>query len=225
MSIDAVREANPKLVIRDTTDPALAAYGRLVDSSPFLGLVELANAITGIDPVANTYVASLPEFEIDPFVENLQLHFGFADIQVGYCNGPNSKLNAAEWHKSTEIDIAVTDLLLLLGKRRDIDDSGHIDSDRFECFYITKGTVLEILPEVLHFAPCKARPEGFKSIIVLPRGTNEPLLGLGAFKAGTESRFLFMRNKWLVAHPERMVLVEKGAFPGIRGENTEILLP
>jgi len=225
MSIETIRKANPGLIIRDIADPALAAYGRLVDSRPFLGLVELADAITDIDPLANIYVASLPEFEKDASIEALKLHFGLVDIQVGYCNGPNSRLNAVEWHKSSEIDIAVTDLILLLGKRRDIDETGHIDSDRFECFYIPRGATLELMPETLHFAPCKVRPEGFKSIIVLPRGTNEPLPGQGTFEVGEESRYLFMRNKWLIAHPDRKVLVERGAFPGIRGENIEILLP
>ena len=225
MSVESIREANPNLVIRDSADPALAAYGRLIDPKPFIGLVDLADAITDIYPLANTYVANLPEFELDASIGALRLHFGLVDIQIGYCNGPNSRLNAAEWHKSSEIDIAVTDLLLFLGKRHDIDGSGYIDSDRFECFYIAKGEALEILPEVLHFAPCKVLPEGFKSIIVLPRGTNEPLSGQGLPETSAESRFLYMKNKWLIAHPERKALVERGAFPGIRGENIEIALP
>ena len=225
MSLESIREANLNLTIRDSADPALAAYGRRIDSEPFIGLVDLADAITDIDPLANTYVANLPEFERDSSIETLRLHFGLVDIQIGYCNGPNSRLNAAEWHKSSEIDIAVTDLLLFLGKRYDIDESGYIDSNRFECFYLAKGEALEILPEVLHFAPCKALPEGFKSIIVLPRGTNEPLSGPGIHEASVESRFLYMRNKWLIAHPDRKILVERGAFPGIRGENIEIALP
>jgi len=225
MSVESIRAANPNLVIRDSADPALAAYGRPIDPRPFHGLIDLADAITEIDPLANTYVAHLPEFERDSSIGNLRLHFGFVDIQIGYCNGPNSRLNAAEWHKSPEIDIAVTDLLLFLGKRHDIDGSGYIDSDRFECFYFAKGEALEILPETLHFAPCKALPKGFKSIIVLPRGTNEALSGQILPETGAESRFLAMRNKWLIAHPDRKVLVDRGAFPGIRGENIGIALP
>ena len=146
-------------------------------------------------------------------------------------------MNAVEWHKSTEIDIAVTDLVLLLGKRSDIGQDGRLNSSRLECFYIAKGGALEILPEVLHFSPCKVHPEGFKSIIVLPRGTNE---ALGPGEAGLpgaeespgeaspgpvpESRFLFMKNKWLIAHPERLPLIQKGAYPGMMGENIEIFL-
>ncbi len=31
-----------------------------------------------------------------------------------------------------------------------------------------------------------------------------------------------MKNKWLVAHPERRILIERGAFAGIMGENIAI---
>lgn len=237
MNIDRIRKLNPTLRIRDEDDPLLGEYARRLDPRPFAGLAALVDSVTAIDPEKNRYVGTCPELEADPSYRLLSGYFGFADIQVGYCNGPNSKMNAVEWHKSSEIDIAVTDLVLLLGKRSDIGQDGRLNSSRLECFYITQGGALEILPEVLHFSPCKVHPEGFKSIIVLPRGTNE---ALGPGEAGLpgaeespgeaspgpvpESRFLFMKNKWLIAHPERLPLIQKGAYPGIMGENIEIFL-
>ncbi|TXT50316.1 MAG: hypothetical protein FD137_401 [Spirochaetes bacterium] len=224
MSIEHIRKCNPSIDVRSQDDPLLGEYARLIDPRPFAGLVALADRTTAIDPAVNRYVGSCPELEADPSFSLLGEYFGFADIQVGYCNGPNSKLNAVEWHKSSEIDIAVTDMILLLGKRSDIDSKGNLHSSRLECFYIAKGGSLEILPEVLHFSPCKVHPEGFKSIIVLPRGTNEALDSPKTSNAGPESQFLFMKNKWLIAHPERLPLVQKGAYPGIMGENIEIFL-
>jgi len=248
-TLERLRLANPRLAIRDLADPNFGRFGRVL-SEDFSGLAELADRITDIDPRANRYVASLADFEAPPYVERLGVYFGLAEIQIGYCNGPNSRLNAVEWHKSAEIDIAVTDLVLLLGSRADIDEFGHIDSSLLECFFIPKGAAIELLPEVLHFSPCRAHPEGFKSVIVLPRGTNDALPPEFAPKAlpkalpkdplnatltaavpqggpplaerVPESRFLFMKNKWLIAHPERLPLVERGAFPGILGENIEI---
>jgi hypothetical protein len=35
-------------------------------------------------------------------------------------------------------------------------------------------------------------------------------------------KLLFARNKWLLAHPERKPLMERGAWPGIIGNNIEI---
>lgn len=234
-TLERLRLANPRLAIRDLADPRFGRFGRVL-SEDFSELAELADRITDIDPQANRYVASLADLEAPPYMERLGLYFGLADIQIGYCNGPNSRLNAVEWHKSAEIDIAVTDLALLLGSRVDIDESGHIDSSLLTCFFIPKGAAIELLPEVLHFSPCRAHPEGFKSIIVLPRGTNDALppefaptaaVSLGAPPSAEpvpESRFLFMKNKWLIAHPERLPLLERGAFPGIEGENTEIFI-
>ncbi|MCE1195973.1 DUF4867 family protein [bacterium] len=230
MSIVALRNANPSLRIRDITDPALADYGRLLPPAPFAPLVDLADRITDIDPAGNRYVASLSELEADPRTDLLKARFGFAPFQVGYCNGPNSTLNALEWHKSAEIDIAVTDLVLLLGKRNDIGADGRYDSSKLDCFYLAKGTVLELLPEALHFSPCKALATGFKSIIALPAGTNQPLTSddLAASRQASlalgdiEPSLLFMNNKWLIAHPERKALIERGAFPGITGENIAI---
>jgi len=239
LTLERLRLTNPRLAIRDLADPGFSRFGRVLPEE-FSELTELADRITDIDPQVNRYVASLADLEAPPYVERLGVYFGHADIQVGYCNGPNSRLNAVEWHKSAEIDIAVTDLVLLLGSRTDIDEFGHIDSSRLTCFFIPKGAAIELLPEVLHFSPCRAHPEGFKSIIVLPRGTNEALppefapkalptavVPHGALPSSDpvpESRFLFMKNKWLIAHPERKPLVEKGAFVGIMGVNTEIFL-
>jgi hypothetical protein len=230
MSIAELRKANPSLRILDTADPAIAGYGRILPPEPFAPLVELADRITEIDPAGNRYVASLGELEADPCAVLLQARFGFEPIQVGFCNGPNSALNALEWHKSIEIDIAVTDLVLLLGKRSDVGADGRYDSSKVDCFYLAKGAVLELLPEVLHFSPCRALESGFKSIIALPAGTNQPLesgesaLAESARRAlaDIEPRLLFMKNKWLIAHPERKVLIEKGALPGISGENIAI---
>ena len=225
-TLERLRLANPRLAIRDLADPGFGRFGRVLQED-FPELAKLADRTTDIDPQANRYVASCADLEEPPHMERLGLYFGFADIQIGYCNGPNSKLNAVEWHKSAEIDIAVTDLALLLGSRADIDESGHIDSSFLTCFFIPRGAAIEILPEVLHFSPCRAHPEGFKSIIVLPRGTNDalpPEYAPPSAEPVPEARFLFMRNKWLIAHPERKPLVEKGAFVGILGENIEVLV-
>jgi hypothetical protein len=31
-----------------------------------------------------------------------------------------------------------------------------------------------------------------------------------------------MKNKWLIAHPDREVLIQKGAYPGIIGGNVRV---
>ena len=224
MGIESLRAANPGLAIKSVEDGAFAAYGRVLDRDGSGGLAGLADRVTSIDPEANRYVASMPELEAHPAKAAFGLVFGFAEIQVGYCNGPNAALNGLEYHKSAEVDLAVTDLVLLLGRRADIDPDLGYDSGRLEAFFVPAGYAIELFPEVLHFSPCRAEPGGFKCVIVLPRGTNSALAPeeLAARPERGEGRLLFMRNKWQLAHPERKVLVERGAWPGIRGENTVV---
>ncbi|MDP2791021.1 MAG: DUF4867 family protein [Rectinemataceae bacterium] len=228
-TLESLRSANPRHPILDLTASDFLRYGRILNLD-VSSIAVLADEITSIDSQANRYVASLPDLERHPSAEALKPFFGYADIQVGYCNGPNSRLNAVEWHKSSEIDVAVTDLVLILGNRDDIDEAGRVDSGALRIFFIPAGAVVELLPEVLHFSPCKVHPEGFKSLIILPRGTNEalPMENPTAQPIAEpsvpvpESRFLFMKNKWLIAHPERLPLIQRGAYPGIVGENIEI---
>jgi len=182
---------------------------------------------------ANAYTASDPDLEAHPSAAAFGPAFGFYPLQVGWNAGPNTRLNGLEWHKSPEILVAVTDLALLLGRVEEVDweapGGPAYSSAAVECLYLPAGTALEIFPGTMHLAPCRLSDSGFKSLVILPRGTNEPLAE--AEKAGAASRasagdgwarLLFMRNKWLLAHPERKVLTDKGAFPGIAGPNVEV---
>ena len=63
------------------------------------------------------YVPSVEELEALDVAKALQNKgFGGIPIEIGYCNGHNKKLNAVEYHRSSEINVAVTDLVLLIRK-------------------------------------------------------------------------------------------------------------
>ena len=140
--------------------------------------------------------------------------FGLTDIETGYCNGYNSKLNCLEYHASIEVDIAATDLVLLLATQDDIKD-GLIDSKDVKAFYVKKGQCVVLNPFVLHFSPCKVSDDGFKCAIILPQGTNRDLN-----KVPSDPK-LWKENKWLYAHKESKQ-ASLGAYIGITGENTEV---
>ena len=40
--------------------------------------------------------------------------YGGMPVQVGYCNGSNTKLNCLEWHRGSELNIPADDIVLLL---------------------------------------------------------------------------------------------------------------
>ena len=68
--------------------------------------------------------------------------------------------------------------------------------------------------------PCQVSDEGFRCIVILPRGTNYPLTQ--EKPKGGDGRLLWAQDKWLIAHPDNKGVVERGAYPGLHGENFDI---
>ena len=120
-----------------------------------------------------------------------------------------------------EIDIAATDLILMLGRQQDIDYTNNTyETKNIECFFVPAGTAVELYATTLHYAPCKENNEEFRCGVVLPKGTNLPLQVKPAENKG-ENQLLFAANKWLIGHSESGV-DKDGGFIGLIGENTTI---
>ena len=95
-------------------------YGKVLTGYALDDLIAAMNRIE--IPDDTVYVASCPELEQLPVFHDLQNRgFGGVPIQLGYCNGHNKKLNALEYHRCSEINVACTDMVLLLGAQQDID--------------------------------------------------------------------------------------------------------
>ena len=88
--------------------------------------------------------------------------YGGLPVQIGYCNGHNEKLNGLEYHRSSEINIAVTDMILLLGKQQDIESDDTYDTAKVKAFFVPAGTVIEVYATTLHYAPCGVDKKGFR---------------------------------------------------------------
>ena len=145
-------------------------------------------------------------------------------MQVGYCNGHNSKLNALEYHRSSEINVAATDAILMLGCQQDVEEDFTYDTSKVEAFLVPAGTAVEVYATTLHYAPCGVDGKGFQVAIVLPRGTNYPLT-CGHAKvtegaADQEDCLITATNKWLIGHPQGGL--DEGCFLGLKGKNLDI---
>ena len=79
-----------------------------------------------------------------------------------------------EYHRKFRINIPVTDAVFL-GSQQDIEDDFSYDTSKMEAFYAQAGTVLNFTGQHSHYAPCDGKDDGFKVIVVLPRGTNTDL--------------------------------------------------
>ena len=120
--------------IKQLTDASFGKYGRVLTEFPFEKILkEMEHTPLPEDVI---YVASVEELEALPEAEAVsQKGFGGLPIQIGYCNGDNYSLNAVEYHRSSEIDIAVTDLILLLGCQQDIQEGDVYDTSKIEAFF------------------------------------------------------------------------------------------
>ena len=230
--VSKLKELNEKnsFQIHSVEDERFQKYGRLLKVFPAEDLMRRAEEHTEIPEEGNTYVASVPELEAAEGVSKIRdVIYGGFPIQVGYCNGKNSTINGFEYHKASEINLALTDYCLALGHRSDISSDLTYPSEKAEFFYVPEGTVFEMYGTTLHLSPLKTRDEGFKNIVILPKGTNTPLSEQekeeaknAHAKGHLESRLLLQKSKWVVAHPEREPLISQGAHPGVTGNNIEL---
>ena len=218
--LEALRKNNPHLKISDILSSGFEKYGRVLSAAPFEELSLKMNS-TPVPEEGNVYVASDAELENTAVFKELEHNFyGEMPVQIGYCNGQNTKINALEYHRGEEINVAVTDLALFLGQVQNLREDT-ISTDELECFFVPKGTVYTMYQTTLHFSPCKVHKSGFRCAVILPRGTNMPLPENRTQIFETD-RTLWMTNKWLVGHAESRP-VSNGAFCGLTGENYELI--
>ena len=118
------------MTIYDVTDEKFKKYGRIVQNIDFSQLVEVINEKTPL-PDGVAYEPSVAVLEELPVYQELSTKtYGELEIEIGYCNGHNELLNAVEYHRSSEINVAATDAILILGSQQDITDDFTYDTAR-----------------------------------------------------------------------------------------------
>lgn len=194
-------------------------YGRVIDNVDFSGLLQELKKTPVTEGVV--YEPSVQALEATEAYKQLtDITYGEMPIQIGYCNGHNSMMNALEYHKDSEVNVMATDAILLLGLRSELESDFTYDSAKVKAFLVPAGTAVEIYATSLHYAPCGVDGKGFQVAIVLPRGTNYPFVQKRERNAG-EDRLITAVNKWLIGHPEGGL--EEGCFLGIKGRNLSVL--
>lgn len=202
--------------IKSVFDAEFGKYGSVKTNYDVTQLVKVMEHTPVPEDVI--YVPSDEELECLPIKKELeQYEFGGLPIQIGYCNGHNKQLNGLEYHRNSELNIAVTDLILLLGKQEDITKDFTYDTSKVEAFFVPAKTVVELYATTLHYAPCHAKEQGFQCVVVLPKGTNTEL----TFERPQEGegKLMTAKNKWLLAHKDAKI---PDAFCGLIGENLTV---
>lgn len=197
------------------------AYGRVLKGYDWGDFFRVLRAETPLPETGFFYEASSPALENTPLFYALKARaFGGMPMQLGFCNGKNSRLNCLEYHKSSEICLMADDAVLLLGLLSEAEDLFY-DADRVKAFFVPRECGVELFATTLHYAPCGAAPNApYRVANALPAGTNGPLpRGLSG-----EGEDLLCRgqNKWLFAHAKSPEA--ENFFAGLRGENIDLSL-
>ena len=202
--------------IQNVNDAAYKRFGKVITDIELGDLLQAMEATPCPDDVV--YVASEAALEATKSAEKFQeIYYGKLPIQVGYCNGHNSLLNALEYHRCGEVNVAVTDLIVLVGSLVDVADDFTYDTSKVEAFLVPAGIGIEVYGTTLHYAPCGVDGNGFKAVVVLPKGTNTDLMT--CHTKSFDDKLLTAKNKWLIAHEEAGI---EGAVCGLKGENIDI---
>lgn len=213
--LEYLKSKNLDIEIFDVKSEEFNSFGRIIENLDISEIISVAKTIKNSNEGSN-YKPSVDAFEKLDIAQKISIEFfGEMETQVGYCWGYNNFFNATEWHTSSEINIAVTDLLIIVGHLWDVKDNT-IDISSFKAFYVPAGTVLECFATTLHYGPCEVQKDGFGWVVALPKGTNTQLEG------EYEDKLLWAKNKWLISHIDNKELINDGAVAGVTGTNIEI---
>ena len=196
------------------SDAEFKPYGQILENYDFSKMLEAAKnlPITSNGIIYKPTVPILEEQKIKDELKNRG--FGGMEIQIGYGGGANRKLNCLEYHKSSEFNIALDDVILILGLETQIKD-GCFCTDNCKAFLVPKGVGVELYGTTLHYAPMNVS-ENYRVLCVLPIGTNgkKP-----KFEAVTvEDKMCAGINKWIMCHPDSPD-AKSDIYQGLKGEN------
>ena len=206
--------------IYSVLDPEFKRYGQVVEGLEETKAEILETLAKTPLPEATGYVPTDPELQELPAATEISEHcYGGMPVQLGWCNGHNTRLNCLEYHRDSEFNLGTEDFILLLARQEQITD-GLLDTSKVLAFRVPAGVLVEVYATTMHYAPCHVDgAKGFRVLVALPWGTNTERPVMDA--KTREDRLLTARNKWLYAHPESDE-AKQGAYVGLTGENIDI---
>ena len=142
--------------ILSVMDPSFQNYGQVLGGYDVKELLATLDKVTPL-PDAVDYVPEQAELMALPIAEELKNNaYGGMPIQIGWCNGHNTKLNCLEYHRDSELNVGTKDFILLLAKREDL-VNGELDTDKVVAYKCPAGVLVEVYATTLHYAPCSAK--------------------------------------------------------------------
>lgn len=210
--LNTLQSLNENLNIISILDDKFKSYGSILNGDVFSELIQFSLKNIQTPSSGNSYTPSFPDFYKFKAIQDVKSKvYGGLPIQAGFVSGHNLSLTGFEYHQGSETIIAVTDLVLILGKRQDLVDDLY-SSEKVEVFFVHAGQAVELYGTTLHYTPCKTSQDPFLAIVILHDGTNFPL------NDDEKQKTLIKKNKWFITHASESEKIKNGAFPGLLGE-------
>ena len=202
-------------------DPEFKPYGQIVTGLEDTVQEILTALATTPCPAGVDYVPFDPVLQDLPAMKVVSDHcFGGMPVQMGWCNGHNTKLNCLEYHRDSEFNLGTEDFILLLARQEEIVD-GILDTSKVKAFRAPAGVMIECFATTLHYAPCHCDADkGFRVLVALPWLTNTDRPEIE--NKTPEDEILTARNKWLLPHPDSNEVKVGGCKVGMCGANINI---
>ncbi len=218
-TIDKIRIENKKYEIYDITDPKFNAFGTILEGYNLTDIQNYAKETIEIPKEGNSYSPSNTNLENFEVVKEIgaDIYAGLP-IEAGECSGQNTSFSAFEFHQGSEVNLILTDVIMILGKRDQMVNGYFNAQEDAKAFYIPAGSVIEMYGTTLHYSPCKVYESGFKVIVILIKGSNESL----AIDFKSKNKQIIKINKFQMVHESRKDKIKQGIKVGLSGELIEI---
>lgn len=203
--------------MKTTQDPSFKTYGRTITEYDFSNMVITMEEkkLIATPKEGNQYLASVPAIEALPEFDWVQKNiFAGLPIQFGSGAGHNKAIIAIEFHQGSEVIVALTDAILVVGHRYDIVDNTY-DATLMESFLLEKGTAIELFSTTLHYSPIETNGDGYQQAIALIKGTNTPLT------TEVDNPLVKVTNKFMLVHPSRTDKIAAGFQVGLIDKRIE----
>ncbi|MEG0268498.1 MAG: DUF4867 family protein [Carnobacterium sp.] len=213
--IQAVRKANQNYTIHDVTSSEFKAYGNILEGYDITAIKEYAEKNIAIPKEGNSYSPSNDELEKFEIIKRIEADvYAGLPVEAGECAGNNTAFSAYEYHQGSEVNIVLTDVLMVLGKREQAIEGIFNAQEDAKIFFVPAGTLIEMYSSTLHYSPCIVDKTGFKVIVILIKGSNEPFKG----KFESKNEEIVKKNKFQLVHETRTDKIAEGIKVGLIGK-------
>ncbi|MDN2453353.1 DUF4867 family protein [Lactobacillus sp. UCMA15818] len=210
-----LQQRNPEYQIKKIDQNGFNDYGNLLQEYDLTDIKKFFGKKICCAKNGNFYNPSNNYLENMETIEKIgyDIYAGM-NFTAGECTGQTQSFSAVEYHQGSEINIMLTDVVMVLGKRNQIINGFFNAAKDATLFFIPAGTVIEMYGDTLHYSPIKVHQEGFKAVVMVLQGTNQALPN----NFCSENTWIVKKNKFQAAHAIRKDKIAKGVIVGVSGE-------